>query len=160
MGQKQVVTRTQIAKMPGTDATHFLNSRAGCVTKSLGDRAGLQTFGFHLINLPVGSVASEFHRHLCEEECVYILEGTGVARIGPDMFQVEAGDFIGYPAGGEAHDLRNTGSTHMICIIVGQRLGFDVVDYPEQNKRMYRHAGQLADLVDIAAVSHPRLLAA
>ena len=47
----------------------------------------------------------------------------------------------------------------MICIIVGQRLGFDVVDYPEQNKRMYRHAGQLADLVDIAAVSHPRLSA-
>ena len=73
------------------------------------------------------------------------------------MFQVEAGDFIGYPADGEAHDLRNTGSTHMICIIVGQRLGFDVVDYPEQNKRLYRHAGQPADLVDIAAVSHPRL---
>ena len=45
----------------------------------------------------------------------------------------------------------------MICIIVGQRLGFDVVDYPEQNKRLYRHAGQPADLVDIAAVSHPRL---
>ena len=157
MGQKQIITRTQIAKMPGTGAVHFLNSRASCVTKSLGDRAGLQTFGFHLINLPVGSVASEFHRHLCEEECVYTLEGSGVARIGPDMFQVEAGDFIVYPAGGEAHDLRNTGSTHMTCIIVGQRLGFDVVDYPEQNKRLYRHAGQPADLVDITAVSHPRL---
>ena len=85
MGQKQIVTRTQITKISGTDATHFLNSRAACVKKSLGDRAGLQTFGFHLINLPVGSVASEFHCHLCEEECVYILESTGVGRIGPDM---------------------------------------------------------------------------
>ena len=41
MGKKQIVTRTQIAKMPGTEATHFLNSRAGCVTKLLGGRAGL-----------------------------------------------------------------------------------------------------------------------
>ena len=56
MAQKQIVSRTQIAKMQGTDATHFFNSRAGSVTKSLGDRAQFQTFGFHLINLPVGSV--------------------------------------------------------------------------------------------------------
>ena len=47
----------------------------------------------------------------------------------------------------------------MICIIVGQRLAFDVVEYPEQNKRMYRHAGQLTDLFDIVAVSHQRLFA-
>ena len=57
------------------------------------------------------------------------------------------------------YDLRSTYSSHMICIIVGQRLAFDVVEYPEQNKRMYRHAGQLEDLVDIAAVSQPRLFA-
>ena len=57
MAQKQIVNRTQIAEMQGTIATHFFNSRAGSVTKSIGDRAGLQTFGFHLINLPVGSVA-------------------------------------------------------------------------------------------------------
>ena len=31
MLQKQIVTRTQIAKMPVKDATHFLNSRAACV---------------------------------------------------------------------------------------------------------------------------------
>ena len=80
-----------------------------------------------------------------------------MARIGPDLFQIEAGDFIGYPAGGEAHDIRNTGSTHMICLVVGQRLEFDIIEYPQQNKRLYRYAGQPPDLVDIAAVSHPRL---
>ena len=52
-----------------------------------------------------------------------------MARIGPDMFQVEIGDFVGYPAGGKAHDLRNADSSHMISIIVGQRLDFDVVNY-------------------------------
>jgi uncharacterized cupin superfamily protein len=45
----------------------------------------------------------------------------------------------------------------MICLVVGQRLEFDIIDYPEQNKRLYRYAGQPPDLVDIAAVSHPRL---
>ena len=68
MVQKQIVTRTQIAKMPRTGATHFLNSRAGCATKSLGDRAELQTSRFQLINLPVGSAALEFHRHFYKAE--------------------------------------------------------------------------------------------
>ena len=112
MGQRQIVTRTQIAKMAGTDVTHFLNQRARFAAKSYGGRAGLKNVGVHLINLPVGAVA---------------------------------------------HDIRNTGSTHMICLVVGQRLEFDIIDYPEQNKRLYRYAGQPPDLVDIAAVSHPRL---
>ena len=54
------------------------------------------------------------------------------------MFEVEAGDFIACPADGEAHDPRNTGSSPMACIVVGKRLDFDVVDYPEQNKRLDR----------------------
>ena len=74
MGQKQIVTRTQIAKMAGTDVTHFLNQRARFVAKSLGDQATLKNVGVHLINLPVGAVASTFHRHLCADECIYILE--------------------------------------------------------------------------------------
>ena len=156
MGQKQILTRTQIAKMPGHETTHFLNPPAK-VTKPLGDLGGLQHLGFHLVTLPIGSVASEFHRHVCAEECVYIKAGKGTARIGPDMFEIEAGDFIAYPADGEAHDLRNTGSSPMTCIVVGQRLDCDVVDYPEQNKRLYRYAGKAEDLVDIAAVSHPIL---
>ena len=102
-------------------------------------------------------MASAFHLHLCEDECIYIFEGSGAARIGPDLFQIETGDFIVYPAGIEAHDIRNTGSTHMICLVESQRLEFDIIDYPEQNKRLYRHAGQPLDPVDIAAFSHPRL---
>ena len=80
-----------------------------------------------------------------------------MARIGPDLFQIEAGDFIGNPVGGEAHDIRNTGSTDMICLVGGQRLEFDMIDYPEQNKSLYRHDGQPPDLADIAAVTHTRL---
>ena len=160
MGQKQILTRTQIAKMSGYENTHFINLRAKRVTKLLGDLGGLQHLGFYLTTLPVGSVASEFHRHVCAGGYVYIVAGEGTARIGPgrtgpDMFEVEAEDFIAYPADGEAHDLRNTGSSPMTCIVFGQRLDFDAVDYPEQNKLLYRYAGKAGDLVDIAAVSHP-----
>ena len=70
------------------------------------------------------------------------------------MFQIEAEDFIGYPSVDELHALRNTGSPHMVHIIVGQWLGFNVVTYPEQTERICRHAGLLPDLVNIAAVSH------
>ena len=48
------------------------------------------------------------------------------------MFQVDAGAFIRWPANGEAHDLRNVLSLHMIGIIVAHWLDFDVADYPEQ----------------------------
>ena len=51
-------------------------------------------------------------------------------RIGRDIVQGEAEDFSGYLAGGAAHDPLNTGSSHIICIIIGQRLGFDFVHYP------------------------------
>ena len=152
MTRKQLVTRNEIAKMAGEDKRHFLNSDAQYLQKPLGDIAGLTKLGFHLIEVPIGSASCAFHRHICEEECIYILEGTGTARIGDTVLQVVAGDFIAYPAGGEAHDLRNTGSSLLKCINVGQRLDFDIVDYPEQARRLYRANGEKGDLVDMAVI--------
>ena len=40
MGQKQILTRTQIAKMSGHENTHFLNPRAKRFTVPDGDVAG------------------------------------------------------------------------------------------------------------------------
>ena len=110
MTRKQPVTRTKIAKMACQDNRHFLNHDARHIQKPLGDIAGLTKLGCHLIEVPIGSASCAFHQHICEEECVYILGGTGTARIGDTVLQVETVDFIPYPAGGEAHDLRNTGS--------------------------------------------------
>jgi uncharacterized cupin superfamily protein len=134
----QFVTRTEIAKMTRQDKRHFLNPDARHLHKPLGDVAGLTKLGFHLIEVPIGLASCAFHRHLCEEQCFYILEGTGTARIGDTVLQVEGGDFIAYPAGDEAHDLSNTGSNILKCIIVGQRLDFDIIDYPEHARRLYR----------------------
>ena len=81
MTRKQIVTRTEIAKMAGQGNRHFLNRDARHLQKPLGEIAGLSKLGFHLIGVPIGSASSALHQHLCEGECVYILEGAGTARI-------------------------------------------------------------------------------
>lgn len=71
-----------------------------------------------------------------EEECVYVLEGETEATIGESVYQVKAGDFIGYRADGLAHKLFNTGNSIFKCRVVGQRL--DHADYPFLQKRICR----------------------
>jgi len=66
--------------------------------------------------------------------------------------QVKAGDFIAYLAGGEAHELRNTGPNILKSIIVGQRLDFDIVGYSEQVRRHCHANGKKGDLANIAMI--------
>ena len=90
-----------------------------------------------------------FGQYICEEECIYILEGARTARIGATVLQVEADDFTACLAGSEAHDLRNIRFSILKCTIVGQRLDFDIVDYSEQARRLDRANGDLVDMATI-----------
>jgi len=150
-----LITKEQIEANEGLAKTHFLNDNARRVNKSLGDMAGLTGLGFHIIEVEPGHVTTEFHRHYFEDECVYILEGAARARIGDQVFQVKAGDFIGYPAGGEAHDIYNDSDRTLKCIVVGQRLAHDVADYPEKNRRIFRNGGMPWDLAALDQLEHP-----
>ncbi len=152
---KYIIPKLEIDEMAGLTKTHFLNENAKRVNKSLGDLTGLTGLGVHIIEVPVGCVSTEHHKHYFEDECVYILEGTAKAHIGEDEFSVMAGDFIGYRAGGEAHHLVNDGNEVLKVIVVGQRLSHDVGDYPHLNKRIYRNEGLAADLIDLGDVEHP-----
>lgn len=153
---KYILSKQEIDAFPGTEKTHFLNPNAKRLNKSLGDLTGLNGIGFHLIEVQPGHESTEFHKHYYEEECVYILEGEAESLIGDDVTHVEAGDFIGYRAGGKAHKLTNTGTATLKCIVVGQRLNHDVGEYPVKGKRIYRNADRPWDLVDIAAIQNPQ----
>lgn len=144
-----------IAAMSGTQKTHYLNSNAVRVNKSLGDAAGLRNLGVHLIEVPPGKRSTEFHVHHYEEECIYVLSGSGTATIGEATHRIGPGDFIGCPAGGPAHDMVNDGTEPLVCLVIGQRLGLDITDYPRLGKRLYRRGGEW-DLVDHAAIVHPK----
>lgn len=152
---KYLLTADEIAQYPGVDKTHFLNSNARRINKSLGDLTGLTGFGFHLIEIPPGSESTEYHKHYHEDECVYVLSGCAEAHIGDQSYLVKAGDFIGYRAGGEAHSMKNVGDEVLRCIVVGQRLSHDVGDYPKLNKRIYRNQSVGWNLVDLDAIETP-----
>lgn len=150
-----VVSKEEIEEHEGIEKTHFLNPNAQRRNKSLGDLTGLNNIGFHIIEVNPGHSTTETHVHYNEEECVYILEGQAEALVGDDTFNVEAGDFIGYRAGGKPHNLKNTGSEILKCIVVGQRLEHDTADYPALKKRIYRTKGQKWNLVDFENIAEP-----
>ena len=142
--------------MKGLAKAHYPNENARRINKSLGDVVGLKNLGFHIIEVLPGYESTEYHLHHFEDECVYILDGEATVTIDETDYEVGAGDFIGYPAGGLPHTMKNTGSQILRCIVVGQRLVHDVGDYPRIGKRLYRH-GQSNDLVDIDNIANPKM---
>lgn len=120
---------------------HFLNDEAVRMNKSLGDAVGLQALGVHIITVEPGHFSTEYHFHHFEEECVYILSGVGIARIGEETHTLGPGDFLGFPTNRVPHAMQATGSEPLVCLVVGQRLKQDVSDYPEAKVRLYRNNG-------------------
>lgn len=155
MSETYLLTADEIEAMEGLAKTHFLNSGARRVNKSLGDATGLTGIGIHLIEVAPGDVTTEYHVHHFEDEAVYILSGNGEAEVGEERFAVGPGDFIGYRKGGKAHSISNTGTDTLRCLVIGERLAHDVADYPRQSRRIYRNAGLAWDLVDHDAIAHP-----
>ena len=153
--QIYLITSEEIEAMEGLPKTHFLNSNAQRANKSLGDAAGLSGFGIHIIEVQPGHETTEHHLHHYEDECVYVLAGKGTAYVGDDVFEIDAGDFLGYRKGGLAHSIRNTGVDLLRCIVVGERLPHDVADYPRLKKRIYRNEGMSWNLVDHDTIQYP-----
>ena len=140
-----------IAAMEGVRRVHNLNPAAIRTDKSLGDAAGLKNIGIHLISIAPGDKSTEFHTHKYEEEAIYVLSGRGTEVIGDAKQRVGPGDFIGFPAAGAAHETINDGTEPLVCLVIGQRLAQDVVDYPRKSKRLYRNSGE-RDMIDYANI--------
>jgi len=150
-----LLTAEDIVAMEGLAKTHFLNPNAKRINKSLGDATGLTGLGIHLIEVEPGHDTTETHVHYHEDEAVFVLSGTGSADIGDETHAIKSGDFIGYRKGGLPHNIRNTGTETLRCLVIGQRLDQDVADYTEKKKRIYRNAGMPWDLVNLDALEHP-----
>ncbi len=151
-----ILKKSDIDAMEGLDKTHFLNPNAKRNNKSLGDLTGLTGLGFHLIEVPPGYWSTEYHVHYFEEECTYVLSGTGEVRIGEETYEIGPGDFIGYRSAGDAHTMRNTGTENLVCIVAGQRLAHDVGDYPDLGKRLFRSKDMPWALTDLDSIEFPQ----
>lgn len=140
-----------IQNMQGIRLEHFLNPNAICIDKSLGDVTGLRNLGVHMVVVEPGHRSTELHAHSFEEECVYVLAGRGTAILGDRTILIGPGDFLAYPANGVPHEIINEGSDPLIFLVVGHRLDHDVIDYPRQHRRLYRHH-QETDVVQFGAL--------
>ena len=147
---------SDIDSMEGELITHFLNPNAVRFNKSLGQATGMSEMGVHMIYVEPGHDSTEYHKHLYEEECIYIISGTGRLTIEDDDFEVAKGDFVGLPANKVAHALFNNGNESLVCLVMGQRLKHDIADYPNQAKRIYRHNGE-AEVVKHENISYPKI---
>lgn len=145
---RELLKAADIEAMQADRSVHVLNKNAVRLKKPLGDLTGLTQFGFLLVTLMPGHESAEYHRHLHEEECAYVLSGNGTLTLDGRAYEVGPGDFMGFPREGAAHTVSNTGDVPLVLIVAGQRLEHDVCDYPRKGKRLYV-AGPDEVLVDL-----------
>jgi uncharacterized cupin superfamily protein len=106
--------------------------------RRLGAEGGSRALGCAYLEVPPGKTAFPVHFHSALEESIYVLEGTGTLRIGPDKVDLRAGDYVGIPAGPQsAHGLTNTGTTALryLCMSApATPATMDIVGYPDSKK--------------------------
>lgn len=117
----------------------------------MGAATGLTDLGFHLMTVSPGRAYSEYHRHLYEEQCFFVLSGRGEATIDEKTYPIEPGDFLGFRKQGAAHTIVNSGEVPLVMLSARTNLEQDVCDYPRRGKRLYMNGAQEA-LVDLGAV--------
>jgi len=63
-----------------------------------------------------------------------ILSGVGTYRLGDEHFPVKAGDCLGAPAGGQAHQIIYTGTAPLRYLAFSNNGSSDVVEYPDSGR--------------------------
>jgi uncharacterized cupin superfamily protein len=146
-GCPHLLKASEIEAMPEVVKVHSLNAEAVRHTRSLSDAVGMTQIGVHLVRVEPGKETTQFHFHHQEEEFLYILSGRGVAEIGDGQIEVGAGDFLGFTAPSLPHTVKNPFDEDLVYLMGGDRLNFDICDYPLLQKRLYRVDGtrQLID---------------
>ncbi len=95
--------------------------------------AGLARVAVGVARVPAGRESAPLHLHHHDEEWLFVLSGRGTARIGDHAHAIGPGDFLGYPAGGPAHQLRAEGPEDLVFVEGGDAWAsrrVEVVDYP------------------------------
>ena len=100
----------------------------------VGPLVGLSQLGCAVHVVLAGKSAFPFHRHHIMDELIFVLAGEGEYRHGEEKHPVRAGDFVGAPAGGKAHQLINTGKSDLRYLGMSSLSNVEVVEYPDSNK--------------------------
>lgn len=119
--------------LPWSELVH--GERVALRRKQLGAAAGGQKLGCSLLELPPGKQSWPYHYHLANEEALFILEGSGVLRLGDERLSVSAGDYVALPTGPAcAHQLLNEGTRTLRYLAFSTQLEPEVLVYPDTQK--------------------------
>lgn len=138
-----------------TRVQHQFNDNAIRYSHNLGQSAGMQRIGVHQVRIEPGRDSTTHHYHDADEEFIYILSGQGQARIGDEVFAVEAGDFMGFPAPSPGHSMTNTGAEDLVYLMGGERWATDLVHYPDLNRTLLKSHGRRTWIEDDAETELP-----
>jgi uncharacterized cupin superfamily protein len=128
-----------------TPFRHPLNPASEAHMTSLGDPVGLERLGVWIVRVPPGKESFAHHAHLAEEELALVLAGRAIAEIDEVEVEVGPGDFLGFPAAGPSHHLRNPFDEELVYLSAGERCTVDVGEFPRHGRRVVR-CGRAASL--------------
>ncbi|MFO1186677.1 MAG: cupin domain-containing protein [Alphaproteobacteria bacterium] len=126
---KPIVNIAEIALETESHGARFQVARG-----EIGEALGLTVLGCMLHVVPPSKTAFPFHRHHVSDEMFVILSGTGEYRIGDRRLPVNAGDCLGAPAGGEAHQILNPGPEELRYLGFSNNTNAELVEYPDSGK--------------------------
>ncbi|MDB5588981.1 MAG: Cupin protein [Devosia sp.] len=114
----------------------------GGLGSPLGRALGLTRIGIHYEIMPPGHRSSFPHAESHEEEFVLVLRGRPDVWIDGELFALEEGDAVGFPAGtGIAHAFLNNSSADVTLLIVGEaNKAENRINYPLNPERMAQFA--------------------
>jgi uncharacterized cupin superfamily protein len=123
----------------------------------IGEALGLSTLGCMLHVVPPGKTAFPFHRHHGCDELFVVLSGTGEYRLGERRLPIRPGDCLGAPAGGDAHQVINTGGEPLRYLGFSNNGPADLVEYPDSGKIGFRVGAKGVNFVDATIRGRGRL---
>jgi uncharacterized cupin superfamily protein len=134
---KSLVTRGELEALAEARLSHPWNPNSEIFLKRLSPLAGLRRLSLCIARVPPGKESFLYHRHERDEEFLLILSGRGRAEIGPDVLEVGAGDFMGFPApDGPPQHLTNPFGEDLVYLMGGECSGFDIGCFPRLGRRM------------------------
>ncbi len=132
MATKHIVDLAQVPldKINAPEGSPFGGAR-----RRVGAHIGAQKLGYSFFYVPPGKAAFPLHSHSRNEEMIYIIEGEGVLRFGPEETAVRPGTIVACPVGVEyPHQLVNTGAQELRYLVVSTMDFPDICEYPDSNK--------------------------
>lgn len=145
---RHIVRTSTLDPKAAIHVSHPFNDASEVFMSRLSDPAGLTHLGISLARIPPGKESFSLHVHSIQEEWIYVVSGRGHVRLDDEEHPIGPGDFVGFPAGGPAHLVRNTSDEELVFLQGGDRRKGDRGYFPALRKIGYQHDEGHMALID------------